>query len=152
MADEPRWIAITVDDLNDAKIAKLVTALRTKALGDSQTDPTPRIIQAVVNRIRRKVANNRKNRLDADETKIPKSLKKTAVVLTLAELKGRLEMALTADETKAVDKAEDDLKEIANGDAIEEPDTPIAAPVQDTVGSPSVTDRRREKLNQRRGL
>jgi|SRR4051812_15924305 hypothetical protein len=146
------WIPITIGDLEDAKIAKLVTATREKALKEGQTDPAPRHIQNVVNRIRRKVANKGKNRLDADETKIPKSLLKVGVVLVLAELKGRLEMALTKEEDKALDLAEQELEKIADGQSVEDPDDPIVAPVQDTSGSPSVTDCRREKLNRRRGL
>lgn len=148
------WIPITIEDLEDSKIAKLVTALRTKALKASppQTDPAPRHIQNVVNRIRRKVANKGKYKLDADETKIPKSLLKTAVTLVIVELKGRLEMALTTDDNRALDLAEAELDKIAAGESVEEPDNPIQAPVQDTAGSPSVTQCRREKLNARRGV
>jgi hypothetical protein len=147
----PNWIPITLAELDDAKLAKLVDALRQKALRavPPQTDPTPRLTQKVVNRIRRKIGNNPNNKLDADETKIPKGLLGVATVLILAEMKGRLEMALTTDENKAVDRAESDLQEVADGQAIEEPDDPIAAPVQTTAGSPTVTECRRERRNAR---
>lgn len=150
----PNWIPIAVTDLEDAKLAKLVTALREKALKavPPQTDPTPRLTQKVVNRIRRKVASNRKNKLDADITKIPASLLGAGVTLVLAELKGRLEMALTNDENKAVDRADAELDKVSaeDGDAVEEPDNPIDAPVQDVAGSPTITEGRRETLNARR--
>lgn len=148
----PNWIPITVADLEDAKLSKLVVALQTKALREGQTDPTPRLTQKVVDRIRRKIANNRQNRLDADATHIPKGLLGIAITLILAEMKGRLEMALTTDENKSVDRAEADLKAIADGEAVEEPDEPIAAGVQSVAGSPTITTGRREARNQRNGL
>ena len=143
------WIPITLAELDDAKIAKLVDALRQKALRAGQTDPTPRLTQKVVNRIRRKIGNNPNNKLDADETKIPKGLLGVATVLILAEMKGRLEMALTTDENKAVDRADTDLQAVADGEAVEEPDDPIAANVQTTAGSPTITEKRREERNAR---
>jgi hypothetical protein len=147
-----RWISITVDDLNDQKLAPLVEAFRTKGLAPDQDDPLPRLTQAVVNRIRRKIASNLKNRLDSDETKIPAGLKTLAVDLIYAELKGHLEEALTADEVKKIATHEADLNLIAKGiDVIEEPDDPIDAQVESTAGSPSVSIGRRETLNASRG-
>src|SRR4051812_16652621 len=102
----PRWISITVDDLNDSKIAALVTSLRTAALADGQDDPTQRLTQAVVNRVRRKIASNPKNQLDEDETTVPEGLKTMVVDLILAELKGRLEEPLTDDERRKIDRHE----------------------------------------------
>jgi hypothetical protein len=143
------WIPITVENLEDAKLAKLVTALRERALKavPAQTDPTPRLTQKVVDRIRRKIANNKSNRLDSDITKIPKGLLGTAVTLILAEMKGRLEMALTTDENKAVDRADAELAKVADGEAVEEPDDPIDAPVQQSAGRPLITEGRRESRN-----
>jgi hypothetical protein len=145
------WIPITLADIEDAKLAKLVTALRERALKavPPQTDPTSRLTQKVVNRIRRKIGNNPNNKLDADATKIPKGLLGVAIVLILAEMKGRLEMALTTDENKAVDRADADLQAVADGEAVEEPDDPIAAPVQTTSGTPTISECRREKRNAR---
>jgi hypothetical protein len=148
-----RWISITVDDLNDQKLAPLVEAFRTKGLAPGQTDPLPRLTQTVVNRIRRKIASNLKNRLDSNETKIPAGLKSMAVDLIYAELKGHLEEALTEDERKKIATHEADLNRIAAGnDVVEEPDDPIDAPVESGAGSPSITEGRRETLNARRGL
>ena len=144
------WIPITLADLQDQKLAPLVEAFRTKGLAAGQTDPLPRLTQAVVDRIRRKIASNLKNRVDADPTTIPKSLKLTAVELIYAELKGHLEEPLTADEVRKLGTIEADLKAIAAGEPIEQPDNAIDAPVQATAGSPSVSENRRENLNARR--
>jgi hypothetical protein len=145
------WIPITVADLKDAKLAGLVKALQTKALDEGQTDPTPRLTQAVVDRIRRKIASNPKNQLDADTTTIPIGLKTMAVDLIYAEMKGRLEEPLTQDERDSISRDEADLKAIAKGDeVVEQPDTAIDAPVQATSGSPTISHCRRERLNNRR--
>lgn len=149
----PNWIPITVADLNDAKVSKLVDALRTKALAVGQTDPTPRLTQAVVDRIRRKIASCRNNQLDLDETKIPRGLKEMATALILTELKGRLEIQLTEDERNALNRHGRDLDRIAGcEDVVEQPDSPIEAPVQSTAGTPTITEGRREARNARNGL
>lgn len=148
-----RWVAITVADLEDAKVAKLVTALRTKALQLSQTDPSPRITQSVVDDIRRKIASCASNRLDADETTIPRGLKDLAVDLILARLKGRLEIELTADEVRTVERRERDLDRIAScTDAVDQPDDAITPEVEARGGTPSVTTCRREERLRRDGL
>lgn len=144
------WTAITTDDLNDAKVAALVDALRSAALADGQTDPTPRVTQVVVDRIRRKIASCSTNRLDADETTIPRGLKDMAVDLILYELKGRLEIPLTEDERSQRRTHESDLDRIAScQDTVEQPDDGIDAPVQDSGGSPSFSGRTRINMRER---
>jgi hypothetical protein len=147
----PNWIPITIADLKDAKLAALVVALQEKALGDGQTDPTPRLTQAVVDRIRRKIASCPQNQLDADPTTIPAGLKTMVVDLVYAEMKGRLEEPLTNDEKDAIREHSQDLNRIAEcKDVVEQPDDPIPAPVQEPSGSPTITTCRRERLNRRR--
>lgn len=149
----PRWIPITVDDINDQKLAPLVEALRTAALAAGQTDPTPRLTQAVVDRIRRKIASCHNNRLDSDTTKIPAGLKTMAVELVYAELKGRLEEPLTEDERRKLSVIDTDLNRIAScTDTVEQPDDPIDPPVEASSGTPSITCGRRERLNRSKGL
>ncbi|HWM26599.1 MAG TPA: hypothetical protein VNP98_17410 [Chthoniobacterales bacterium] len=146
----PNWIPITINDLQDSKVAALVVALQSAALGAGQTDPTPRLTQAVVDRIRRKIASCSVNQLDADTTAIPAGLKTMAVDLILAEMKGRLEEPLTDDEQRKIDLHNSDLNRIAEcRDTVEQPDSAIDAPVQDSSGNPSITCGRREKLNRR---
>lgn len=141
------WISITVADLNDAKVEKLVTALRTKALGAGQTDPTPRLVQEVVDDIRRKIASCQKNRVDADETRIPRGLKGMCVDLVLSRLKGRLEQDLSQDERDRISRHETDLNRIAAcTDVVEQPDNAIEAPVQSTSGTPTMKERASRNL------
>lgn len=147
------WIPITVADLKDAKLAPLVIALQTKALDAGQTDPTPRLTQAVIDRIRRKIASNLKNQLDLDPTTIPMGLKTMAVDLIYAEMKGRIEEPLTQDERDAIARHEADLKAIARGDeVVEQPDNAIDAPVQATSGHPTISEGRRETRNRSKGI
>lgn len=145
-----RWISISVEDLEDAKVAALVTALRTKALGDSQDDPSERIIQDIVTDLRRKIASCRNNQVDSDESTIPASLKPLACDLIVYRLKNRLEIELTEDERAIRRSHERTLDRIAScEDVIEQPDTSAVPAVQSTAGTPSIDNTaaacRREK-------
>lgn len=148
------WISISQEDLEDRKVAALMDALRTKALAVGQTDPAPRIIQSVIDNIRRKIASCASNRLDEDVTTIPASLKDLAVDLITADLKGRLEISLTEDERSAIASHKSDLNRIAAcTDVVEEPDTPIDAEVQAVSGTPRIsTDRQANRRALRSGL
>lgn len=144
----PAWIPITTADLVDSKVAALVTALRTKALGAGQTDPSPRIIQGVVTDVRRKIASCRSNQVAVDITTVPASLQLLAIDLILARMKGRLEIELTQFENDQLRRHDETLNRIAScADVIEQPDDAIAAPTQAAAGTPSVNgDRRAERL------
>lgn len=146
-----RWISITVSDLEDAKIAKLVTALGTKALGDGQTDPSPRIIQAIVTDIRRKISSCRTNRVDADETRIPASLLTLATDLIIFRLKNRLESELTTDEARNLEIHTQTLNRIAAcTDVVEQPDDAVEPVVEATAGTPSISNRSNRERRARR--
>lgn len=137
----PRWIPITVADLEDSKVAKLVTALRTKALASGQTDPAPRVIASVITDVRRKIASCRTNLVDADETTIPASLLPLATDLIIFRLKGRLEIPLTEDERNSQRAHTDTLNRIsACDDVIDQPDTPAAPAVESTSGTPRISN------------
>lgn len=150
----PRWVPITVADLEDTTVAKLVTALRTKALADGQTDPSVRIIADVVLEVRRKIASCRNNRVDTDETSVPGSLKRLCADLILFELKGRLLQPLTDDERNKLRKHTDTLNRIAScEDVIEQPDTGEVPAMQSTAGTPSIdTDGADARRARRSGL
>ena len=125
------WIAITVDTLNEAKIAKLISAADSKALAVGQAGRATGIIQGVVDDIRRKVASNTINRVDADLTTIPKGLRDLAVDLIIARLKVAIEMDLSEDERRQVSRRNQELDRIADAkDVIDQPDNPIDSPVQ----------------------
>jgi phage gp36-like protein len=119
------WTTITSDDLNDTKVAAMVNALRTSALASGQTDPSPRIIQEVVSRIRAEIKGCYKNKLDEDQAKIPNSLKDLACRMVLRLLKNRLELPLTDDEKDDRRSDEKFLERIARCEVpITTPDNP----------------------------
>lgn len=136
------WVSITIDDIEDSKVAKLVTALRTRALADDQDDPTPELTQRVVDEVRRKIASNTSNRLDEDVTTVPKGLKSMVTELVYFKLKGRLNKSLTSDEKEDKRQYERELNRIAEGkDVVEQPDTPVEAEIESPAPSPSVGKR-----------
>jgi hypothetical protein len=123
------WLEITLDDLRDYQVSKLIDALQTKALGTEQTDPASLIIADAVAQIRRKIMAHPGNRLDARLYTIPKGLKALGCRRAIAAMKGRLGMALTDDERKQLDRDEADLNRIADGkDPVDTPDNPAAVP------------------------
>ena len=125
------WINITVENLNNAKIAALVDALRTAALAEGQEERSAEIIQDVVNRIRDEIKGCATNQLDADSTKIPKGLKALAVRMVLRALKDAVEEPLTKDESDQRDLDERYLVRISKCEIpIATPDDPIAGDVQ----------------------
>ncbi len=125
----PNWITITLDDIYDAKLAPYVDALRTKALKAGQADPTPAIIQEVVDRVRAEVAGCERNTLDDDITTIPKDLKALAKRLVLVDMKARLEEPLTEDERRQNDKDIRYLERVADCKV------PVAAPDNPEAGA-----------------
>lgn len=136
------WRSITDADLNAAKLAPLVSALRTAAIGDGQADPVNAIKATVVSRIRLKIQACASNVPDADESFIPDSLIALACRMILREAKSRLEMDLTDTEKKAWDVDERDLREIAACNLpVEAPTTATTPVAQSTQPSPSITCR-----------
>lgn len=132
------WLSITKATLNEASIAALIDACDSAALGDNQANRAAGIIQGRIDHIRRKIASNRRNLLDADLTTIPKGLRDLAVDLIIARLKTALTIELSKDESEAVARHERDLNRIASAeDVVDQPDTAIAAPMEPGVGSPS---------------
>lgn len=148
------WITLELAELNTGAPAKLVTALRTRALAEGQDDPAPQMILDVVAKVRRKIASNRKNSWNFDPATVPASLRRLTIDLVIFELKGRLGVELTEDERTKQKQHETDLNRIADGtDAIDAADTPIEPATQSASGTPTIStagaDARRE---QRRGL
>lgn len=143
------WVTITIDGIKDRKLAALVDALRSVALGEQQPDPTPNIIAAVTERIRTEVRACAKNSVDADEAKIPRSLLPEAVRMCIREMKGRLEMSLTDEELKAWDKDEENLRRVARCElAVTTPDDPSDGNIQQAQPTP-ITYRPRKEFSQR---
>jgi hypothetical protein len=127
----PNWIPITIGTLYEAKIAALVDACSSAAKKAGQADRAPGIIQGVVDEVRNAVASCSANRVDGDETTIPKSLRRACVVMILAQLKGALEEPLTDDERDELKSVERKLGQVAACKLkVEQPDTPVAPPVE----------------------
>jgi hypothetical protein len=132
----PNWNAIIIADLNDARVAELITALREEALGVGQTDPTPRIIQIVVDEVRRCISFCANTPLDADTTAIPAGLKDMVVQKIFRTMKGRLLQPLSDDETAAERTYQKRLEQLTRCEwPVDKPDNPIGtAPVSPKTG------------------
>lgn len=148
------WITITLADLNDARVAELVEALRTEALGAGQTDPMPRRIQTVIDEIRRCIRFGNAI-LDADVAKIPAGLKDMAVEKIVRGLKGRLLQPLTDDEKDAEKLYQRRLEQLTKGEwPVDTTDNPEATPTVTKTASSEVVDydSRRVTRDDLRGL
>lgn len=125
------WIAITTDTLKEAKVAALVDACDSAALGDGQENRSAGLIQGVVNEIRNAVASCRTNQVDSDTTKIPESQRDLAVDLIIARLKNAIEQPLTDDERTNVTERRRQLRDIAACDlVVDQPDDAADPDVQ----------------------
>ncbi len=137
----PAWLQITLADLNDARVAELIEALRQEELGAGQSDPMPRRIQTVVDEIRRCIGFCASTPLDADTAAIPAGLKDLAVEKIVRGLKGRLLLPLTDDEKEAEKLYQKRLEMLTRCEwPVDKPDTPIATPpVSPAVIAPRIT-------------
>lgn len=127
------WITITTGDLRDTKASALIDAYQSAALGDTQTDPVPRTIERVCDRIRAEIQSSGKYQVSATPHSIPPSLVELAGNLIAWRMQGRLNVlnALPVTDQDKIDHSEDlkYLERIARGDVtIEKPDDPIATP------------------------
>lgn len=139
------WIQITTDTLKEAKVAALIDACDSAALGDGQANRAAGIIQGVVDEIRAAVASCQANQTDSDLTKIPKSLRDCAVDLIVARLKKAIEQPLTDDEARDVTERRRQLRDVASCTlVVDQPDDAVAPEVESTVPSPSFDSRCRE--------
>lgn len=136
------WIPITIDELREARVSKLIDAYSQKAKAEGQADRAPGIIQGVINTVRRKIASNPQNTLDADPATIPAGLRDLAVDLIVARLKMAVTLELKDDERRALDRAESELNRIADGkDTVEQPDEVAPSEAQAVSPPPAITAR-----------
>ncbi len=132
------WVYITIDTLNEAKVADLIAACSTAALATAQPDRAEGIIQGVVNEVRTAVASCAANHVDADVTKIPQGLRDLTVDLIIARLKATVEIPLTEDERDNISWRRKQLAEVAACKlVVDQPENPIDPPVESPVASPS---------------
>jgi hypothetical protein len=127
------WISISDEQLNSAKMAPLIEALRTAALASGQDDPVDVIVADVVGEIRTAIATGGMAVDGASAVTIPPSLLRLAGRLILWEAKGRLELDRAFDES---DHREDlrTLERLRMGkQAVEVPESAEAAEVSSGV-------------------
>jgi hypothetical protein len=142
------WISITPDTLNEAGVAAALSAYSTAAKATGQDDRAPGLIQGVIDEIRMAVATHRANGWDADETTIPKSLKRFAVIMIIAELKNALEDELTKSQQDALEYARKQIALVREGkllinapDTAETPDVPATSTIETLVDGATGTSR-----------
>lgn len=142
----PAWIIPSIDDINEARVAELVEALRSEALGQGQPDPMPGIITKVVDEVRSCIGFCAATVLDIDSAKIPANLKDMVVQKIFRTMKGRLLQPLTKDETAEEDTYQARLKSLTKCEwPVDKTDTPIATTTTQSVSaSPRITPRCRE--------
>lgn len=131
-----RWVRISDADLINHKCAPLVEALRSAALGPDQGDPVAGLVQAVVDRVRRKIASCASNRVDADGQLVPVGLRELVLDLVLFAMKNRLELELTDFEKDRMAQHERDLTAIARClETVEQPDDAVIPAVETSGGA-----------------
>ena len=113
------WTTITVDDLKAAGMGFVIDKAQTTAPGD--TDPVAEAIVDSIARVRRAITGSS---LDADATKVPRSLKAVAVRRALFTLMERLRLPLSDDQKKTREADNSDLLRISDKKIpVEKPDT-----------------------------
>lgn len=143
------WIQITEADLLKTKMAPLLSALRSAALDPSQDDPVEAITADVIVRVRNKVSTCATNKVDANTSTIPASLKSLACRMIIREAKGRLELDLTEDERRERDIDERELTAVSRCDlVVDQADIPEAPKVQAVQPGPTISARRRRFRHQ----
>lgn len=136
------WITITTADLKDAKVAALVEACQTAALGSGQTDPTPNIIANVIARIRAEIKGCKTNTLETDTATIPPDLKSLASRMIVREMCSRIGRSLSEDEREEQRNDLRYLERIANCEIpVAAPAVPIPGETQTAASSPSIVSK-----------
>ncbi len=148
------WISIALLDLQDARVAELVDNLREEALGDGQTDPMPRLIQTVVDEVRRCIAYCSSTPLDADPATIPAGMKELVVQKVARLMKARLLQPLSDDEKDAEKLYQRRLEQLTRCEwPVDAPTTPVdVSPVAastgaELAGTPAARAATRESLS-----
>lgn len=139
------WINITTDDLRDAKASALIDAFQSAALGAGQTDPVPRKIDSVCDRIRAEIQASAKYQVSATAHSIPPSLLDLAMRLIAWEMQSRINIPGGGFEPTKQDEIDHTndlryLERIARGEIpIDTPDNPLTTPDVQSGGSIAAT-------------
>lgn len=138
---ETNWITLTAAHLNDYQVAKVVVALRTKALAAGQADPFTIVMPDIVARIRAEVRGCASNKVSNDPLTIPPDLKAHAIYLIIEAMQSRLPgLFLSKDMKTLIADAKDYLKRVSKCEvpigAPSEPET--TATTQPASSSPKI--------------
>ena len=145
MSTTVTWIALVAANLNDYLLGEQIEALRTEALAPGQADPFTEVSVDVINKVRFYIASNPKNQVSAAPLLIPPELKQDVAYLVIAPLLGRLGIALTKDQTEAVDRAYSTLVGLRDGKLlVSNPDDAVLPAVQGSTGVEIVSQPCRE--------
>jgi hypothetical protein len=119
--------------------------LRTEALAAGQADPFGAVAPDVIRKVRMYIASNSANVVDAAELTLPPELKTDVCYLILAPLLGRLGIALTADQEKAIERAQSTLIGLRDSKlTVSKPASPVIPAVQSKTGVEQASPGRRQ--------
>lgn len=147
------WIVPTESGCRAYLAAAGCSALTSAALGTGQTDPFDEVMPAVVAEIRGFITACPVNVLSATANSVPRQLERTAYLLIIEALQGRLPgVNLTKGQTEALEKCREILQMVAECKyAIANPTNPAVDNVQHGAPARVVTSSRRdvtrEKMN-----
>lgn len=134
------WITLVADDLRPYLVAEQLEALQSEALGAGQAAPFTEVMPDVVRLMRAYIASNPDNRVDAGELTLPPELKLDATYLIMAPMLGRLGIALTKDQSAALDRAHSTLIALREKKlVVSKPDNPVLPEVQGGTGTELVS-------------
>lgn len=146
------WEPIIIRDLEDARHAELVEAVRRKALAIGQPDPLPKLIQDTIDEIRGCIGFKSPTKLDADETKLARNLKPLTIGKIAREMVLRLGRTWSDTDDKAESTYQKRLEQLRDGDwPVDAPDTAIAATAQAPASGISVA-KKTKRLSTRHTL
>lgn len=152
----PAWITIAVADIEAARHADLVEAVRRKALALGQTDPLPELIAATVMEIRGCIGFRSASTLDADTTTLAPNLVPLAVQKIARVMKGRIGKALDEGERDDERTYQKRLDQLKDGEwPVDAPANPVASNAQAPAGAAGAvvsTSCRQFTRNSMRGL
>lgn len=138
----PAWSTLTVRDLEAARHAELVDAVRRKATSVGQPDPVPVAIAKIVEEIRGCVAFSGKYQVDADPATIAPNLVDLAVQKIARVLMPRVGRSLSEDERDDEKTYQKRLVDLRDGNwPVSSPDTPAAeSPVKVKKSRPAIAE------------
>lgn len=150
------WITITEDDINAQLNTAQSEAFLTRPHRGQSSDPFTPALDETIARVRAAIRSQSTNTLAEDETTIPPELKRTASLLVLFQLPGRIGgITLTYEQEDYIAEAEDVLDRVRDGDLpVSLPDGPEDAPDVRTSFGLEVARKREQRTTGRdlRGL